>query len=64
MLKMTAQQLADNAGIGIATVRRIESDDGSSTTKVVIQAIRGALEVSGIEFIPENGGGAGVRLKL
>jgi hypothetical protein len=27
------------------------------------EKIRAALEASGIEFIPENGGGAGVRLK-
>jgi hypothetical protein len=25
-------------------------------------AIRGAIEGAGVEFIPENGGGAGVRL--
>ena len=24
---------------------------------------RGALEAAGVEFIPENGGGAGVRLR-
>jgi hypothetical protein len=28
-----------------------------------LAAIRGALEAAGVEFIPENGGGAGVRLK-
>lgn len=26
-------------------------------------AIRSALEAAGVEFIPENGGGAGVRLR-
>jgi len=26
-------------------------------------AIRGALEAAGVEFIDENGGGAGVRLR-
>jgi len=26
-------------------------------------AIRSAFEAAGVEFIPENGGGAGVRLK-
>jgi hypothetical protein len=29
-----------------------------------VTAIRGALEAAGIQFIPENGGGAGVRLKF
>ncbi|WP_202205796.1 helix-turn-helix domain-containing protein [Acetobacter persici] len=28
-----------------------------------LAAIRSALEAAGVEFIPENGGGAGVRLK-
>lgn len=28
-----------------------------------LAAIRAALEAAGVEFIPENGGGAGVRLK-
>ncbi|MDR3438731.1 helix-turn-helix transcriptional regulator [Telmatospirillum sp.] len=28
-----------------------------------LKAIRSALEGAGVEFIPENGGGAGVRLK-
>ena len=28
-----------------------------------VDAIRRALESAGVEFIPENGGGAGVRLR-
>ncbi|MBB6410827.1 hypothetical protein HNQ71_003501 [Mesorhizobium sangaii] len=28
-----------------------------------MSAIRRALETAGVEFIPENGGGAGVRLR-
>ncbi len=28
-----------------------------------VEAIRAALEAAGVEFIAENGGGAGVRLK-
>ena len=30
---------------------------------VNVQAVQRALEAAGIEFIPENGGGAGVRLR-
>jgi hypothetical protein len=29
---------------------------------VTVEAIQRALEAAGVEFIPENGGGAGVRL--
>lgn len=28
-----------------------------------VEKIRAALETAGVEFIPENGGGAGVRLR-
>lgn len=63
MLKITAQELADAAGVGVATVRRAEGDDGGKPTRVVTQALRTALEAAGVEFIDENGGGAGVRLK-
>lgn len=63
MLKITAQELADTSGVGVATIRRAESDEGGTPTKVVSQAIRSALEAAGVEFIPENGGGAGVRLR-
>lgn len=63
MVKITAQELADAAGVGVATVRRAEDDVlGQATSKVVSQAIRAALEAAGVDFIPENGGGAGVRL--
>tara|TARA_R100000750_G_scaffold53174_1_gene38563 strand:+ start:6111 stop:6293 length:183 start_codon:yes stop_codon:yes gene_type:complete len=59
---MTQTDLAKAADLGQSTVidfereRRIVSD-------AAIAAIRAALEAAGVEFIPENGGGAGVRLK-
>ena len=34
-----------------------------SAQERTIEAIAKALEKAGVEFIPENGGGAGVRLK-
>lgn len=34
-----------------------------NTTQANVQAMRLALEAAGIEFIPENSGGAGVRLR-
>ncbi|MFZ6761301.1 hypothetical protein [Pseudoroseomonas sp. WGS1072] len=39
---------------------RIEGDMPANAA--TLSAIRAALEAAGIEFIPENGGGAGVRL--
>ncbi|WP_109672826.1 helix-turn-helix domain-containing protein [Mesorhizobium loti] len=63
LLRWSAKDLADAASLGVATVRRAESDDGiPSITSANRKAIRTALEAAGIEFIPENGGGPGVRL--
>jgi hypothetical protein len=64
LIRWTAEDLASTAKVGIATVRRAEGEDGQpSTTAANLNAIRIALENAGAEFIPENGGGAGVRLK-
>jgi len=64
LIGMSGADLASRANIGLATIRRAESSDGiPSTTKANLTAIQAALEAAGVEFIPENGGGAGVRLK-
>jgi transcriptional regulator with XRE-family HTH domain len=57
----SARELAEAAGLGLSTIQRVES--GGSITGANMSAIRAALESAGVEFIPENGGGAGVRLK-
>lgn len=64
MLKWTAKGLATQAGLSLPTIQRMEGDGGieSATGKSLI-AVQQALEKAGIQFIPENGGGAGVRLK-
>ncbi len=64
LLRWRAQDLADAARVGIATIHRIEKDDGPvQMIRTTEDAIRRALEEAGIEFIPENGGGAGVRMR-
>ncbi len=57
--------LADKAGVSVETIKRLERLDGPLrvTRVVTLDAIEAAFRVAGIEFIPENGGGAGVRLK-
>ena len=60
---MTADELAGRASVGLATVRRAESDSGPNTSPVVLHALRAALEAAGVDFIPANGGGPGVRLR-
>lgn len=54
------RELADMADISANTISRLER--GEELKQTTIDAIRTALEGAGIEFIAENGGGAGVRL--
>jgi hypothetical protein len=50
--------------VGLTTIRRAELTQGAtSMTAANDSAIRRVLEDAGVEFIDENGGGAGVRLK-
>ena len=59
-----AQDLARESAVGVATIRRAELADGeTSMTAANDLAIRRALEAAGVEFIDENGGGPGVRLR-
>jgi transcriptional regulator with XRE-family HTH domain len=55
------RELAEKAGVTANTVTRIEN--GADAKQSTIDALRSALEAAGVEFIPENGSGAGVRLK-
>jgi hypothetical protein len=56
--------LAQKAKLGLATVRRAEqSDEITSLTAANDLAVRRALEAAGVDFIDENGGGPGVRLR-
>jgi transcriptional regulator with XRE-family HTH domain len=60
-LKLGVRDLAKLAEVSPNTITRLEAGyPGNAATLRVIQL---ALEAAGVEFIPENGGGAGVRLK-
>lgn len=55
--------LARRAGLSLPTVKRVETDLGIRVSNDARTKLRQALEAAGIEFIDENGGGAGVRLR-
>jgi predicted transcriptional regulator len=58
------EELAVAAGISLPTVKRLEAAEGwLAGRETTGQKIRNALEKAGIDFIDENGGGAGVRLR-
>jgi transcriptional regulator with XRE-family HTH domain len=62
LLDWSQTDLATKAGISLSTVRDFETGKRSPIANN-LAAMRKALEAAGIEFIPENGGGAGVRLR-
>jgi hypothetical protein len=64
LLRWSALDLAKASRVGVATIRRVEVMDGEiSATSANQAALRHALEAAGVEFIDENGGGGGVRLR-
>src|SRR6266446_8979161 len=63
-LRWRAEDLARQSAVGVATIRRAElADNETSMTAPNDLSVRRALEAAGVEFIDENGGGPGVRLK-
>jgi transcriptional regulator with XRE-family HTH domain len=64
LVRWEQRQLADASSVSLPTIKRLESKPGAlmahaSTVAALIQA----LEAAGVEFIDENGGGPGVRLR-
>ncbi len=62
LVDMNQVQLSQAAGVGLSTVKSFEGGH-SVPVRNNMSAIRGALEAAGVEFIPENGGGVGVRMR-
>ena len=60
-LGLGVRDLAELAKVSPDTVARLER--GEPLKERTVDAMRIALETAGVEFIPENGGGAGVRLR-
>jgi transcriptional regulator with XRE-family HTH domain len=64
LLRWSAEDLARDSAVGITTIRRAElAGAETSMTAANDRAVRQALESAGVEFIDENGSGAGVRLR-
>nr|WP_246805402.1 transcriptional regulator [Mesorhizobium mediterraneum] len=64
LLGWSQNDLVAKTRLSLTTVRRMEDSaigPGRSSAENVI-AVQKALEAAGVQFIPENGGGAGVRL--
>jgi DNA-binding transcriptional regulator YiaG len=62
LLDITQTELAHAAELGLSTVVDFERER-RQVSQEAVEAIRNALERYGVEFIDENGGGPGVRLR-
>ena len=64
LLQWSAADLAKASSVGVNTIRRAEiAGDQIALTAANSATLRGVLEAAGVEFIDENGGGPGVRLR-
>ena len=64
LIRWSAEELARETELSVTTIRRAElMEDETSMTAANDLAVRRALEAAGVEFIDENGGGPGVRLR-
>ncbi len=64
LIRWEQKDLASASGISLPSIKRLEQLPGplaaqSRTAEAIIEAFKSA----GVEFIAENGGGAGVRLR-
>jgi hypothetical protein len=63
LLGLTPAELAEETKLGERTVRRAEKENGVVRLTPVNEArLVSVLQELGVQFIAENGGGAGVRL--
>ncbi|OQP87589.1 transcriptional regulator [Rhizobium rhizosphaerae] len=61
LLGWSQDQLAASSKVAKATIANFESGKRTPYERTLAD-LRGSLEAAGVVFIPENGGGAGVRL--
>jgi DNA-binding transcriptional regulator YiaG len=62
LLAMSQTALASASGVSLRTLQHFELGQ-RQPIPATLAVVRAALEAAGIEFISENGGGAGVRLR-
>lgn len=60
---LSQAEVAETAGVSIPTLKRAEAGGPIKVADDTMATIAKALEKAGVEFIAENGGGAGVRMR-
>lgn len=62
LLGWSQDELVKRSGLSPTTIKRMETLGPGRSSADNVEAVQKALEAGGVAFIPENGGGAGVRL--
>ena len=62
LLGWSQQDLARESGVGTVAIHQLENGT-SQPRRATLHVIKRAFEKAGVEFIEENGGGPGVRLR-
>jgi len=64
LLGLTQADIAARSNLSVPTLKRMEASEGPvAGMQNNVDAVVRALESAGVEFIPENGAGAGVRMR-
>jgi transcriptional regulator with XRE-family HTH domain len=63
LLGWSQSELAARAGLSLPTVKRLEAGFGPRVSDEARNKMQRAIEAAGVQFIDENGGGPGVRLR-
>lgn len=63
LINWSARELAEKAGVGVATVRRMElADSIPSSNAITLNLVQKTLESAGVEFVGDQDNAPGVRL--
>lgn len=62
LVSISQDRLAEASGVAKRTIASFEKE-GRQPFERTMNALQEALEAAGVQFIEENGGGAGVRLR-
>jgi transcriptional regulator with XRE-family HTH domain len=65
LLNWSAQDLAEESGVGVATIRRFEGSKGIDSASIKsLNAVKVCFEAAGIEFLGEPQKNPGVMLHI